>query len=267
MGMISNIYLDLTRQFNRNRLRAVLAGGQATVLHRLAMMSKDGDWILREDKETFRHVLSVLEEYGARYRFCAPLDIRWMRGGWSSHFEFAWRGLRVRTDFFTRPPRLGPADLTRLWSDQSGSDIPYAGAQDLAEMKKTAREKDYAVIGELARLIPDVDGQILLSRSARDLMRFKDEHPSKFRQLIRSRPALRAAGAGMAALEVALDAERRDLMHADEKRLGLFSAAAASWATIWPEVEKEIAGRPLTKAHSIVLRRAADCLPEAVRGS
>jgi len=47
--MATNIYLDLTRQFNHGRLRAVLAGGQAMVLHRLAIMSKDGDWILRED--------------------------------------------------------------------------------------------------------------------------------------------------------------------------------------------------------------------------
>jgi len=42
-----NIYVELTRQFNHGRLRAILAGGQAVVLHRLAIMSKDGDWILR----------------------------------------------------------------------------------------------------------------------------------------------------------------------------------------------------------------------------
>jgi hypothetical protein len=52
-----NIYLELTRQFNQERLRAVLAGGQAAVLHRLAMMSKDGDWILREDEETIQQLL------------------------------------------------------------------------------------------------------------------------------------------------------------------------------------------------------------------
>jgi hypothetical protein len=35
-----NIYLELTRKFNRSRTRAILAGGQAVVLHRLAIMSK-----------------------------------------------------------------------------------------------------------------------------------------------------------------------------------------------------------------------------------
>jgi len=31
-----NIYLELTRKFNSGRVRAILAGGQAVVLHRLA---------------------------------------------------------------------------------------------------------------------------------------------------------------------------------------------------------------------------------------
>jgi hypothetical protein len=82
------IYVELTREFNRGRLRAVICSGQAVVLHRLAIMSKDGDWILREDAETLQHVLEVLERHGARYRFGAPLDVAWMRGGWSAHFEF-----------------------------------------------------------------------------------------------------------------------------------------------------------------------------------
>ena len=77
-----NIYPELTRRFNAGRLRSILSGGQAVVLHRLAIMSKDGDWILREDEETMSHVLSVLEEYGAHYRFGAPMDIRWFSEGW-----------------------------------------------------------------------------------------------------------------------------------------------------------------------------------------
>ena len=83
-----NIYLELTQKFNADQLRVVLSGGQAVVLHRLAVMSKDGDWIIRENQETTDHILNVLQNYGARYRFGAPLDIRWLAGGWSSHFEF-----------------------------------------------------------------------------------------------------------------------------------------------------------------------------------
>jgi hypothetical protein len=34
------IYVELTRELNRGRLRAVICSGQAVVLHRLAIMSK-----------------------------------------------------------------------------------------------------------------------------------------------------------------------------------------------------------------------------------
>ena len=65
--MDDNPYVELTAAFNRGRLRAVLSSGQAVVLHRLAIMSKDGDWILREDDEALEHVLSVLAERGAQF--------------------------------------------------------------------------------------------------------------------------------------------------------------------------------------------------------
>lgn len=44
--MTGNIYLDLTNKFNEGWLRAILSSGQAVVLHRLALASKDGDWIV-----------------------------------------------------------------------------------------------------------------------------------------------------------------------------------------------------------------------------
>ena len=40
---MDNPYVRLTREFNHGRLRAILASGQAVVLYRLAIMSKDGD--------------------------------------------------------------------------------------------------------------------------------------------------------------------------------------------------------------------------------
>lgn len=74
-----SIYLELTREFNVGRLRAIISSGPAVVLLRLAIASKDGDWIVREDQEALGHVLGVLESHGAHYRFGAPLDLRWLR--------------------------------------------------------------------------------------------------------------------------------------------------------------------------------------------
>ncbi len=137
-----NIYLELTEAFNKGALRAIICSGQAVVLHRLAIMSKDGDWILREDESALEHVLSVLDAHGARYRYGAPLDVRWMAGGWSAHFEFRHHELRIRTDFFTRPPRIPEADLARIWEEQEGRETPFLDPPDLAAMKKTNRERD-----------------------------------------------------------------------------------------------------------------------------
>jgi len=258
---VANIYLELTEQFNTGRLRAIISSGQAVVLYRLAIMSKDGDWILREDAETMSHVLGVLAGRGAHYRFGAPLDLRWMAGGWSAHFEFRSAELRVRTDFVTRPPRLQLDSLTQLW--ETDPKKPVLGLIELAEIKKTNREKDYAVIGELARLMGDRSEQMLYSRSARDLLVLTAAHPELVNELARRRPLLREAVAGQARLETALDAERRSLMHANEQRLARYREAAKHWAAAWPAIEKEINGLALPSAHEIVLARALELLPFA----
>ena len=43
------------------------------VFYRIALMSKDGDWVLRETENACRHVRDVLAAHGARYRPGAPL--------------------------------------------------------------------------------------------------------------------------------------------------------------------------------------------------
>ena len=259
---MSNIYLTLTEQFNRGRLRAIISSGQAVVLHRLAIMSKDGDWVLREDDESMQHILGTLEQFGARYRFGAPLDTRWLAGGWSAHLEFRHDKLRVRTDFTTRPPRIDAAALDRLWRE-ADPQRPVVDVTTLAQIKKTNREKDYAVIGELARIMPEPRDQFLYSRSARDLIELSHAHPQLISELAPLRPLLNEIATGRARLEEALDAERRALIHVNEERLARYREAAQRWAADWPEIEREIGGSPLRRAHEIVIGRALELLPFA----
>lgn len=258
-----NIYVDLTGEFNAGKRRAILGGGQAVVLHRLAIMSKDGDWILLEEEEALSHILSVLADHGAGYRFGAPLDLRWMRGGWSSHFEFRTDVLRVRTDFVTRPPRLTPEDLQQMWAAPDETEgVPIVSVPHLIELKKTNREKDYVVIGELARLLEDPAQQILSSRSARDLIELSGVHADLFGKLTASRLALAAAEDGEAELEKALDAERRSLIHANEERLKFYMEAAEEWTNIWRHrIASEIENMPFEEAHVVVAAEAEGVLP------
>ncbi len=259
--MADNIYLRLTAEFNAGRTRAIVSSGQAVVLHRLAIMSKDGDWILREEAEALEHVLGMLARHGARYRFGAPLDSRWMAGGWSSHFQFSEGPLRVRTDFVTRPPRLSPQQLAAVWREQEGGDPPVVGLPALAELKKTDREKDYAVIGELARSMSDPRDQLRYSRSARDLLDLVHRHPDLAAEVAANRPLLARVVDGREALEAALDAERREMMRANERRLAAYRQAAADWSAAWTALDREISALPLLEAHRIMAGRAEGLLP------
>lgn len=261
-----SIYLELTREFNDGRVRAVLCSGQACVLHRLAFASKDGDWMLREDDEAMRHVLAVLERRGAHYRFGAPLDVRWLTGGWSSHLEFLDGDVRVRTDFFSRPPRLTAADRERVWLRAESAPIPFTDECSTALMKMTDRERDWAFVGELARLMPDVRDQLLFSRSARDIRRLASNHADLVRELSAARPLLALTAQDNERLEAELDRERRRAMHANEARLERYAQAARDWAAIWRHVQRELAGQPLIAAHSIMVSRASDVLPTRVAG-
>jgi hypothetical protein len=127
----------------------------------------------------------------------------------------------------------------------------------------TRREKDYVVIGELARRMSDPRSRLLYSRSARDLIALSAEEPTLLDELAPRRPLLALVAAGREALEEALDRERRTLIHADEKRIARYQQAAEPWAAIWPEVAREIADLPLEEAQVVVAARAEDVLPFA----
>ncbi len=258
---LDNVYIRLTHAFNRDRCRAVVTSGQAVVLHRLAIMSKDGDWILREDQETLDHVLDTLAARGAHYRFGAPLDLRWLAHGWSVHFEFQEDGLRIRTDFFTRPPRLDEAALANIWQQAEQSALPVVGIPELIRMKQTDRERDYAVIGELARRLEDPAEQLRYARSARDLLRLAEAHPDLVEQLRPERPVLEHIAEGRDALEAALDAERRRLMHANEERLAAYATTSAPWHERWSAVHERLATLPLPDAHCAMVAEAETHLP------
>ncbi|HEY4271227.1 MAG TPA: hypothetical protein VGM65_04420 [Candidatus Udaeobacter sp.] len=133
----------------------------------------------------------------------------------------------------------------------------------LAQIKKTNREKDYAVIGELARIMHEPRDQFLYSHSARDLIELSHAHPQLIPELAPLRPLLNEISTGRARLEEGLDAERRALIHANEERLARYREAAQRWAADWPEIERKIGDSPLRRAHEIVVGRALELLPFA----
>jgi hypothetical protein len=258
---MNNPYLELTKELNRGRLRALLSSGQAVVVHRLAIMSKDGDWILREDTETLDHTLEILSQHGAFYRFGAPLDLRWLAGGWSCHFELREQALRLRTDFVSRPPRISAEWLARIWSEADSTGRDVVDPEPLAALKLTNREKDYAVVGELARLMTDPAAQLLYSRSSRDLIELAQRHPEVVPEAAERRPLLHRIAEGRDALDELLDRERRALMRRNEERLMRYQAATGAWSEAWAEIRRRVEGLPLHEAHRALVAQAERLLP------
>jgi len=259
---VDNIYLQLTKLFNQGKKRAIISSGQAVVLYKLAIMSKDGDWIIKEEDECTEHILSVLEGYGARYRFGAPLDIRWLKEGWSSHFEFSLNNFRVRTDFVSRPPRVSIENVEKLWI-RSEDNKNIIDIENLIELKKTQREKDYPIIGELARCLEDAEKSLLYSRSASDIIEIARRNPESHKKAAVVRKSI-ATISSIDKLEEALDRERRDLMRKDKERMLKYAIASESYLQAWSSIEQLTDNLPLHKAHQIILDKATTLLPQII---
>lgn len=252
---MQNVYFELTRELNAEGPIAALASGQAVVFYRLAMMSKDGDWILAETPEACRRALAVLGQHGARYRPGAPLDVRWLAGGWSSHFEFFdSKGRRIRCDFLTRPPRVQRDEVAALFAPTPEETL-VVQVEPLIRMKQTQRAKDYPVIGELARLLPP-EREIELTTDPDRVLALADRFGEGSR-----RRAVQAARAGRSREEVVVELAREaDRMQAEDRaRLERFRAAAGTYLReLQPEYVTEL---PLPQAHPRLVELAERWLP------
>jgi hypothetical protein len=150
-----------------------------------------------------------------------------------------------------------------MWEEAEATGDDVVGLEPLAAMKLTNREKDYAVVGELARRMPGPLSQLLYSRSGRDLIQLARDHPAALAEARRHRPLLNRIAEGRDVVEEALDRERRTLIHANEERLARYQAAATAWAAAWPSVQRELATLPLAEAHRLLVARAEGVLPYA----
>jgi hypothetical protein len=255
--LVGNIYFELTEAFNAEGPAVALASGQAVVFYRVAIMSKDGDWIIRETARACERVLRELERRGARYRPSAPLDIRWLAGGWSSHFEFFDdRRRRIRCDFLSRPPRVPKATVEKCFTGTSATErLRAIDIESLILMKRTQRAKDYAVIAELARRLPP-EHEIELTTDPDRIMALATTVGRTS-----ARPCVRAAltGAGRRPVVVALAEEADEWQRLDRRRVEAYERAARPFLKACRELA--IADSVLGDAHDRLCTLAEQWLP------
>jgi hypothetical protein len=253
---VSNVYFDLTVAFNRHEPTAALASGQAVVFYRVAIMSKDGDWVIRETDRACAHVLAVLSEQGARYRASAPLDPRWLEGGWSSHFEFFDdRRRRIRCDFVSRPPRVPPATIASWFERADHDPLLVVDVEALIRMKQTQHAKDYAVIGALARRLPLAREIELTTDPDRVLELAAQVGPPVTRPALVDAVTRGDRRAVVVALAEEMDAQRRQ----DQRRVSRYETAAAPFLAECRSLT--LSALPLADAHRLVVDIAERLLP------
>ena len=259
---MANVFFALTEEFNSGGVIALLASGQAVVFYRIALMSKDGDWILRETDEACRRVRTALARHGARYRPGAPLEPKWLAGGWSSHFEyFDEQKRRIRSDFVSRPPRIPAGDLEAMFSAARGQGpLRVVDPERLIRLKQTQRAKDYPVIGEISRLLPP-PREVELTTDPDRILELAGPFGAES-----SRESIRAArrGGPREDVVVALAREIDRLQGDDRRRVQRYERAAEAYLADFRVAVASAA--TLEEAHAVTVRLAERLLPVAPPG-
>ena len=141
-GTLQEFYKTLSEQLHQQGIHSLTTGGIACVLYELAQQTKDCDIIIPEEKAEAVVELLTRTRFGDHschltLKYGAPIDSRWLRGGWISHTHFGPPEQPLaRIDLFGRAPRL---------STPTADENPYYLSRDgVARMKKTKREKDWA---------------------------------------------------------------------------------------------------------------------------
>lgn len=217
-------YEDLVHKLRDCGVVCAITSGLACVHYGIAETTKDCDLLCHVD--AFDKLLGVLSEIrlegqACRYRghISPPLEVRWHRGGWTSHFEWDTPSQAVTLDVFGRAVRQSSP-----WEcDLSGL---YAGMNVVAEMKRTDRDKDWPFITSLGT-------EMLRARDPRGWLHLFDAEPLSDLQeefsipseLLSVRPVLRLAVDRDARLHSALLAERHFWMELDRFRIRLYRSA------------------------------------------
>ena len=67
--------------------------------------------------------------------------MRWLRSGWSSHFErFDAAGRRRRCDFVSRPPRISPSAIQAMFQKSAGEDLLVVDREALIRLIQMIRQ-------------------------------------------------------------------------------------------------------------------------------
>lgn len=223
-------YRGLVARLRRRRVPCAIAGGLACVEFGIVEHTEDCDLLCRPaGAETLFSILVGSQFQGSRCRYrsalSAPLDRRWLDGGWTSHFTWGTgRGECPYLDVFGVPPRV-----TGPWERRYRG--PFADRETVAEMKRTRRRKDWdqsTALG-LQLLERGTETGWLQVFDAEVLAELAERLPRPSR-LFGVRPVLRLAFEKNPLLSRAVQIEIEFWSRLDTERLRVFEAAGRPYA-------------------------------------
>ncbi len=247
---------------SRARGRGITCGitsGMACVAFGVAQATKDCDLLCAPDAagEFFRLLGEV--SLGGRlpiYRghLTPPLDSRWLRGGWTSHFVWDTPGVEAYLDIFGVAPRGSSPWETEL----QGS---YAGLHTVAEMKRTNREKDWPFATALGvKLLEAGDPRGWLHLFNYDVLVQTAGKMCPPAAIVALRPALALLGEGDERLELALKGEIEFWNRLDQLRVKVYERAVRPYM-LAVKGDPRSGAPALAVQHQVRLEYAGQLLP------
>ncbi len=264
---LDRFYENLVSTVQANGGVCAITSGMACVEYGVAQSTKDCDVLCTaESIQGLFAVLTTAEFCGVRcvYRgnISPPLDARWLRGGWTSHFVWKRGDAEAYLDVFCVAPR----GSTRWEQELAGL---YVHPHTVAEMKRTDRIKDWPFTTALGtKMLEAGDARGWLHLFDEDVLRqtaTQRECPDDIR---RRRPILKLAFDGDRRLGPALRNEIHFWHELDHARIRVYEQAVRPYLSA---VRKEQLRNEtdLTVQHAIRLKCAEEHLvvnPLAVYG-
>lgn len=251
---------DFVSELRNRGVVCAITSGLACVHYGVAETTKDCDLLCHPN--SFSTLLDFLEETKIEGQSCSyrgnispPLDARWHRGGWTSHFHWEHETDATKLDIFgsaLRESSPWPEDLFGL----------YANPHTVAEMKRTNRDKDWPFISALGKRMIQADDERgwLHVFSADELQELISQYPCP-PEMVSRRPALRFAQDKDPRVAGALNAERRIWEELDRRRIYILEQPLRSYVST---VRQARAGKKfsLKEEHAVRIACAQQTLPE-----
>lgn len=147
------------RGLNSKNISYILISGQATVLYGAATFSEDIDLWVKPTVSNWNKFLRFMKDMDAKiYKLTPPISMKFIKKGHGFHFQLIAKNDEQPVwflDIMGVVPRAGSferAFKNITYHDTDWGRLPVLGIRELAEIKKTRRLEDYAVISNLVRI-------------------------------------------------------------------------------------------------------------------